>query len=183
MTNNRPCSLGKTIFLTGAAGVVGQALLEKLSGHTVICLVHRTPISGNNVISLPGDISSPWLGLSYAQFNDLAQRIDCVVHAATITNLSRPEAVIFRVNVEGTQHVLDLAATAGVPFYHISTAFVHPCRRAMGSDTPNAYDRSKLEAERVVRESGLLATIVRPSIVAGDSQTGAIVNFQGLHLT
>ena len=33
-------SSGKAIFLTGGAGVLGKALLEKLSDVEIICLAH-----------------------------------------------------------------------------------------------------------------------------------------------
>ena len=182
MPNTIPGSSGKTIFLTGSSGVLGQALLEKLSEYTVICLVHRKPVIGTNVVSLQGDIASPWLGLSPAEFDDLAKRIDFVVHSAAITSFSQPSSVIFRTNVDGTRYMLDLAAKAAAPFCHISTAFIHPGTHATSSHEPNAYELSKRAAEQVVRESGLRTTIVRPSLITGDSKTGAIAQFQGLHL-
>ena len=34
----------RTVLLTGASGVVGRALLDRLRGAEVICLVHRSPV-------------------------------------------------------------------------------------------------------------------------------------------
>ncbi len=172
----------KTLLLTGASGVVGQALLTKVLHHDVICLVHRTPVAVPGVMSLRGDIASPRFGLTREEWRNLAGRIDCVVHSAAITSFFRPDEMTFRTNVGGTENVLDLAAAAQAPLYHISTAFVHPCSHGRTGGEPNAYERSKREAERIVRESGLPISIVRPSVVVGDSQTGAIAQFQGLHL-
>jgi len=38
-----------TVLLTGASGVVGRALLRRLGDLDVVCLVHRSPVSGPNV--------------------------------------------------------------------------------------------------------------------------------------
>jgi nucleoside-diphosphate-sugar epimerase len=173
---------GRTLLLTGASGVVGQALLEKLRGHTLICLVRRTPVAGPQVECLRGDIAQPYLGLDRADFDNLACRIDGIVHAAAITDFAQSAEAIHQANVDGVRHVLELAAAARVPFYHISTAFVHPSVQGYGEQGAHAYQRSKRAAEELVRRSGLPATIIRPSIVIGDSRTGEIASFQGLHL-
>ena len=171
----------KAIFLTGGAGVLGKALLEKLSDVEVICLAHQKPIAGSNVRTVQGDICRPYLGLSPSKFEDLARRTDYVVHSAAMTNFSRPEKVLFDINVEGTKRVLELAASAGAPVCHISTAFAYSDRHVSDHYRTHAYERSKLEAERIVRDSGLASVIVRPSIVIGDSSDGSMSAFQGFH--
>ncbi len=178
----KPRSSGKTIFLTGASGVVGQALLEKLSGHTIIGLTHRTSIIAPNIIGLQGDITKPWFGLSHDDFNDLAQRVDYIIHTAAITDFAQPDEVIFSTNIQGTRNVLELGSVAQAGLFHISTAFVHPHNQTVEGNASYAYVYSKREAECMVRESGLPYTMIRPSIIVGDSQTGAIAKFQGFHL-
>ena len=160
---------------------MGKALLERLTGVEVICLVHEKSIPGSNVVSLRGDISRPCLGLSPAKFDDVARRIDYVVHSAAMTNFGQPDHTIVQINVEGTRHVLELAARAGAPICHISTAFAYSDAHVSSDYPSHAYERSKLEAERVVRESGLPGVIVRPSIVIGDSIDGSMSSFQGFH--
>ena len=69
------------------------------------------------------------------------------------------EALFERVNVQGTRHVLEAAAAAGVMhLVHMSSLAVHPyCGHAHGDDsTPrgwdlNAYTRSKNRAEDIVQ--------------------------------
>src|SRR5262249_42582623 len=129
-----------------------------------------------------GDITRPRFGLSHAEFGALAQRIDYVVHAAAITDFTQAEEVIFRTNVHGIHNVLELASAAQAPLFHISTAFLHPCRHTVDASDLSAYVLSKRDGERIVQESGLPHTIVRPSVVVGDSKTGAMKKFQGLHL-
>ena len=60
---------------------------------------------------------------------------------------------------------------------HVSTAYVAGERRGrarerqgdIGQDFRNTYERTKLEAEQVVHDSGLPAAIVRPSVIVGDA--------------
>lgn|SRR6185312_2490535 len=171
---------GKMIFLTGASGVVGQALLAKMDPRSVICLTRQTPLSVPGVTTVAGDISLPRFGWSSEQWADIAARIDCIVHAAAITDFHKPEAKIMRANVHSLENVFELAAAAKAPLYHFSTAFVRPTRAAATEDEL-AYALSKREGERLVRESGLPAVILRPSIVIGDSASGVIARFQGFH--
>lgn len=166
--------------MTGASGVVGQALLEKLTDTTVICLVHKTPVDAPNVITLKGDISKPQLGLSKDEFAALARRVDYVIHSAASTSFGESKDFTFKTNVEGTRHVLELAQEANTPFCHISTAFAH-LEQIDAGHLSNAYESSKLESEEVVRQSGIPHVILRPSVVIGDSQDGSMSRFQGFH--
>ena len=165
-----------TILLTGASGVVGQALLSSFSTENVICLVRRVPVTGLNITAVPSDISLPTLGLEQKQWQDIASRIDCIVHSAAVTGFSEDDELVQRTNVTGIKNILELTAAAGVPLYYISTAFLYPPQ-----EDDHAYAASKREGERLVKESGLPATIIRPSIIIGDSRTGAIARFQGIH--
>src|SRR5579859_2855509 len=167
-----PHPVGRNILLTGGSGVIGQALLANLSASTTWCLVHHQPIEGPGVLSVQGDIAQPRLGLGTNSFKGLARRIDCIVHSAAITNFNVPDEIVQQTNVRGTEHVLELAAVAGVPLYHISTAFVEPTSHS--SQAPTAYECSKRASEQLVRSSGLPHVIVRPSLVVGDSRTGEI---------
>ena len=96
-----------TIFLTGACGVVGAALLQRLREHRVIALVHHAlPLGGEH---LPGDLSQPRLGLGPRVYADLCQAVDAVVHCGP------PEQSCYR--------VLELCAAAHAPLLHVSSAF------------------------------------------------------------
>src|SRR5262249_23976411 len=80
-------------------------------------------------------------------------------------------------NVDGVRNVLAFAVKAEAPLIHVSTAFLH----MRGDYSLNNYEVSKHEAEQVIYKSGIPAVIVRPSIVLGDSSTGAVHKFQGMH--
>ncbi|MGB8507547.1 MAG: SDR family oxidoreductase [Pyrinomonadaceae bacterium] len=176
-------SLGqrRRIFLTGASGVVGQALLSRLDAASVTCLVRQTNTSIPAATTVVGDISLPRFGMSCEQFRDLAKGIDCVIHAAAVTDFSKSDELVIKTNVGGLDSVFELAAAADVPLYHISTAFVRSGQPDNACTQEPTYAFTKREGERLVRESGLRSVIIRPSIVIGDSKSGRIARFQGFH--
>lgn len=178
------------ILLTGATGVVGSALLDSLSGN-VTCLVHSQPVGArDNVACLKGDITRPGLGLHPDQLAELADGTCAVVNAAAITDYSMPWEDFERVNVEGTQNVVDFAIAADAPLYHLSTVglyFDDDLAGTISTETPEdfspaKYVRSKREAEAVVRSSGHPASLIRVTWVLGHSRTGVTARFQGVYL-
>jgi long-chain acyl-CoA synthetase len=114
-----------------------------------------------------------------------------VVHCAASVSFTLPLHEARAINVEGTRRLL--AACAELPalerFVHVSTAYVSGDHvgvfaeedRELGQAFRNTYERTKLEAERLVAGSGLPATIVRPSIVVGDSRTGWTSSFNVIY--
>src|SRR6516165_3053451 len=179
-----PRSLGaarRTVLLTGASGVVGRALLPRLRDLDVVCLVHRSPVSGPNVSTALGDIAEPLLGLDERAYVELAAKADAVIHCAAITDFNRAGDRLEATNVAGTEHVAAFAAAANAVLYHVSTAFVHTKADGDRGRTAIGYASSKSAAEEAVRSSGVPHVIVRPSVVIGDSVTGEIAAFQDLH--
>jgi nucleoside-diphosphate-sugar epimerase len=174
-------SAQRTVLLTGASGVVGRALLRRLGDFDVVCLVHRSPVCGPNVTSVPGDIAKPMLGLAGPAYAELAARVDAVIHCAAVTDFNRTDGSLEATNITGTEHVAAFTAAAGAVLYHVSTAFVHTTADGDRGRTAVGYASSKLAAEQVVRSSGVPHVILRPSVVIGDSATGEIAAFQGLH--
>jgi nucleoside-diphosphate-sugar epimerase len=171
----------RTIFLTGATGVVGRALLDRVTDVDVICVAHQKSLADSRVSVIQGDITRPLLGMSGAKFAELSRRIDYVVHSAAITAFNKPEKLIRDVNVVGTQRVLELAARAGAPVCHLSTAFAYSDQHVPPGYRTHAYEVSKRDAEQAVRESGIPSVIVRPSVIIGDSVDGTMTQFQGFH--
>ncbi len=141
---------------------------------------------------VPGDITGDLGALTQGK-NRLPDP-DCIIHCAAWTSFDEQRSArILAANVEGTRNVLALASALGVPFVQISTAYVAGCRQGTvleselgtGQSFNNTYERSKCRAEQLVRdwaqESGLPATILRPSIVVGDSVRGRIARFNTLY--
>jgi nucleoside-diphosphate-sugar epimerase len=181
----------RTVLLTGATGVVGQALIPRLvdqGASDVICLTHRSVMGARSrqrhagsLSTARGDVARPDLGLGVRQYRELAARIDSVVHAAALTNFAGPEETLQRINVDGTEHALAMADAAGAHFVHVSTAYLHARGEGQRGHIAARYAASKRAAEAVIKASGVGHSIVRPSIVIGDSRTGAMSSAQGLH--
>ena len=176
-----PGTARRTVLLTGASGVVGRALLPRLRGFDVVCLVHRSPVCGPDVTTVYGDIARPMFGLAGQAYAELAARVDAVIHCAAVTDFNRIDGSLEATNVTGTEHVTAFAAAAKAVLYHVSTAFVHTTVDGDRGRTAIGYASSKLAAEQIVRFSGVPHVILRPSVVIGDSGTGEIAAFQGLH--
>jgi nucleoside-diphosphate-sugar epimerase len=120
-----------------------------------------------------------------------AQNFDIneIWHCAAVFKFQeRDRDEAFALNVGGTRNLLELAMAFGsdrVPrFFHVSTAYV--CGKQGGivqevlhesQQFNNCYEASKCEAERLVMDyhakHGLDALVFRPSIIVGDSRTGA----------
>jgi nucleoside-diphosphate-sugar epimerase len=171
----------KTILLTGASGVVGSALLSELHDFDVLCLVHRQPPFGRFAGTVRGDLSSPRLGLDARSHRTLAARIDAIVHCAAVVNFNAGQQAAESVNVTGTANLLELARLADAPLYYVSTAFVDRADQVDPDVGPGVYIASKRAAEQRVRDSGLPAVLIRPSVISGDAVSGEISQFQGLH--
>src|SRR5215469_13842560 len=176
-----PGAARRTVLLTGASGVVGRALLPRLRDFDVACLVHRSPVSGPNVTAVPGDIAKPMLGLAEQAYMELAAKVDAVIHCAAVTDFGRTDGSLETTNIAGTENVAAFAAAANAVLYHVSTAFVHTKADGDRGRTAIGYASSKSAAEEAVRASCIPHVIVRPSVVIGDSGTGEIAAFQGLH--
>ena len=178
------------LLVTGATGVLGKALLPLLDGHDVVALMHRADVDSAGVTAVRGDLTRPRLGLDDVGYRELVARTTTVVHSAAITDFGVGEPGTSALNVDGTRRVLDLAAEAGARVLYVSTAFIARTgltAEARGASmweaesSPEPYLASKRRAEALVAGSGLPATIARPSVVIGDSLTGAVSRWQGLH--
>lgn len=170
------------VFLTGATGQVGGAVLGELlaAGHRVTCLarpkgeyaaearVRATlerlgyPSAGAFDV-VEGDLRQPGLGIDASRRPQLARAVTHVIHSAALVvfeGLDNGEPFI--TNVEGCARVIDFAESAGAHLTHISTAYVSGDReQSVGeaiSDEPprfkNAYEQSKWQAEQQVWAAG-----------------------------
>jgi nucleoside-diphosphate-sugar epimerase len=166
----------RSVSLTGATGFVGWHLVEACvaRGWDVRAIVrrgNRRPVPPGAAI-IESDLSA----------DDLARACagtDLLVHGAALIR-ARDEQAFNLVNVEGTRAAASAAQQVGARLMLISSQAAGgpgtPDRPRTEDDPPapvNAYGRSKLAAERVVRGCGGLAwTIVRPCAVYGPRDLG-----------
>jgi nucleoside-diphosphate-sugar epimerase len=171
----------KTIFVTGATGLVGGHAVEEAlqRGHRVKALVRPTSdtrwLDHWGVETIVGDLEDPEAlraGVTGA---------DWVFNCAAKVGDWGTLAEFRQLNVEALRLLLDAAAAAQIErFVHVSSLGVYEGRDHYGTDETvppavnslDAYTRSKTEAEAVVlqyyREQGLRATIVRPGFIYGE---------------
>jgi thioester reductase-like protein len=133
--------------------------------------------------ALAGDLTQPRLGLG-ERHDAVAARVGSIVHSAASVAFDLPLEESRAINVAGTERVLALAGAANglERLTYVSTAYVAGERRGTVAEDEldtdarfrNPYERSKAEAEALVasRRDELPVTVVRPSIVVGESTTG-----------
>lgn len=147
-----------------------------------------------DLIRVKGDVTAAALGLDEAARRWMEDHIDVVVHCAAITEFGLPDQQYVDVNIGGTRKLLDLLGSwrQPKPLVYVSTAYVSGYWSGRftesdhdgGQEFGNAYEWSKFEAERLVRafmSKGRPVTVVRPSIVVGDSLTGQTRDFRLLY--
>src|SRR5438034_121497 len=189
--------MSKNVLFTGASGFLGRALVQEFlrdSGDTLTLLVRsdsaeqliRRDLNGysERVRFLRGDVAQGSFGIDAGVLASSLSGVSEVWHLAASTSFDASKSQeIERINVGGTCNTLDVARRCPqlASFYHVSTAYV--CGTEAGRvpegflPTPggfrNAYERSKHQAELLVRDSALPVTVIRPSILIGDSRDGS----------
>jgi nucleoside-diphosphate-sugar epimerase len=177
------------VLVTGASGFVGRATCEELGrrGHEVVALVRRPGSEPPGTQAQIGDLTDA----ASLQEAVPGQRPDAVIHLAAEIASQRDARKVWEVNVEGTRRLLaacgsdgrsagrsdrlseGVSEAAGAPRFVLASTVVTGDAHGelLEPDKPlpveTPYGRSKQEAERLVRESGLDAVIVRPSHVYG----------------
>ena len=150
------------VLVTGAGGMLGRALQEKLQGAHTLFLWGREEAD----LTDAAQVRAAARGITF----------DAVVHAAAMTDVDRCESEPERalaVNRDATRNVAELARERGALLAYVSTDYVFDGtkRSPYLEEDPvapiNAYGRSKLEGERAAVSSGAKALVVRTSWLFG----------------
>jgi nucleoside-diphosphate-sugar epimerase len=180
------------VVVTGATGNLGTAVVPRLlaAGHEVHGIARRPP---------PADPATPalrWTALDLTAL-DRAERlravmegVDAVIHLAWGFQPTRDAAYLRRLDVGGTEAVLDAARAAGVArLVHISSVGAYsPATSAVPVDEswPTGgipklpYSRHKVEAERLLDAHEAVpghrpaVTRIRPSLMASEAAGSAL---------
>jgi nucleoside-diphosphate-sugar epimerase len=170
------------IFVTGASGFIGGAVARRLSADHDVLAMSRSERSDTIIRSLGAtpvrcDLESLTAGELPA--------CDTVIHCAAYVEPWGAREEYWRINVEGTDRVLEASRAAGAKrFIHISTEAVlwrgqhlrdidesHPYPRS----TPILYSETKAEAERHVLAANAPGEfdviVLRPRFVWGPGDT------------
>lgn len=194
------------VLLTGGTGFLGEYVLCELlnRGHTVWALyrdesrMRRTFefLNGQaighvvkNLHWVRGDImgaDARWE--EWCREHEGLNEADHLLHSAASLRFRLNESgEPFKTNVEGTRVLRDLVSRRPMTTHIVSTAFVCGLVRKgvvyetihTERDFVNDYERSKWEAENIWMGA---ATILRPGIIVGHSETGRCGSFTGFYM-
>ena len=170
------------VLVTGATGFLGKALALRLAdeGHRVYCLARNPKKLSKELLE---KCITPVLGdVTDSLFEkNLPEQIDRVFHLAGLVaykRKDRPE--MEQVNVQGTQHIVDVCVRRKIKLLHTSSVVAVGASRTptvlnetAKYDVPEhfGYFATKKKAEDLVmaavRDRGLQAVTVNPSTVYG----------------
>ncbi len=171
----------KTACVTGATGLVGSWIVRLLSkrGWHIRVLTRNEHAATTLAEVYHGGLNDMLLLESFVS------GADAIFHCAAEL---RDEGRMHQTNVEGTSNLLAAAADKGISYFcHLSSVGVMgPSVSGLVDESTNCspvgpYETSKLEAEKLVRESGVCdrVIILRPTNVIDTSSPGILVLSEG----
>jgi thioester reductase-like protein len=200
----------RTLLLTGATGYTGAYLLRELlerSEARVYALARakdavdalnrvRRNLAGyglwrdsyeGRVVGVAGDLGKPYFGVNRAVYEELAEKVEMIVHNGALSSYALPYRRLKAVNVLGTQEVLRLACRRRIkPLHFISSLAVFPGHSGVQhfkeveltdpDGVVGGYRQTKWVADRLVTQAGhrgLPVCIYRPGLISGAQDTGA----------
>lgn len=163
------------VLVTGANGFTGQHLIKTLVGKGFEVIA-----TSRNASRLPSYNNLTYYNIELTDVRNVENlfdltRPDAVIHTAA---MSKPDecaanpSLCNANNIDATGHLLDAATKVGTQhFVYLSTDFIFgEGGPHLEDDVPaplNLYGASKLEAEALVNNATLNATIVRPVFMYG----------------
>lgn len=142
--------------VTGGTGFVGGHLLELAidAGHRIQALTRTERPYSDGIDWIPGALGNQ------ESLHALAEGADAIIHIAGAIRAS-DRAGFAAPNIEGTQAVIEAARKAGV------SRVIHVSSLTAREPDVSDYGWSKAESEKIVQDSGLDWTIIRPPAVYG----------------
>jgi nucleoside-diphosphate-sugar epimerase len=175
-------------LVTGATGLVGAHVVDRLlaRGDHVRVLVRR-PDAADTLRARGLEVHRG--DLTAAATDGCVEGIHVVVHCAATVDTGGDAALLWPVNVEATERLLEASARAGVGrFVHLSSTAVYGAAAPpIAEDAPKrpsgGYGRSKWAAEEALwrhHARGLPGVALRPCVVYGAGDRHAWPTLLGL---
>jgi len=181
---------GSTVTLLARAS--SDAAADDRLGEMRARLAGDIPDVRERVRGVRGDVLEEECGLSREALARLLGETTYIIHGAATIRFDHPIDEARLINCGGTRRMLAIAERCTARgrlkrFVYIGTSSVSGQRAGritedeleMGQKFFNTYEQSKCESERIVRDSfaRVPAVVFRPSIIIGDSRTGATSAF------
>ena len=163
------------IFVTGATGFIGKNLIPRLitEGYQVTAFVlpndhHANILELGDVKVREGDIRNP------ISIYDALKDCEAVIHLAAVQESNDPE-INEAVNFKGVKNIIDVCMEKKC------RRLIHLSSIATCYQEKNYYGIAKEKGDKLVQDSGLDYTILRPTLVYGrDCHQGPFHTFLGL---
>jgi nucleoside-diphosphate-sugar epimerase len=165
------------ILVTGGTGFLGSRLIGRLlqEKHEVIvfCREKVPEMEEEGVKFFLGNIQDK------VAVEKAVAEADIVYHLAICLDESHPD--LRAINVEGTKNVIEACKQSKVRqlIYMGSSGVLGETKKPATEDLPyrpgTRYEKSKAEAEKLIKESGLPYTIIRTTIIIGPNLIWAAI--------
>lgn len=164
------------VLISGANGFLGQHLSGFLAARNFNVIA-----ANRGACKIPAQSNLTYYEIDLTNENDVAEMIekinpDVVIHAAAMSKpdeCEKNKQACIDTNVSSTKYLLNAIKKTNTKthFIYISTDFIFGENGPHNEDdvpSPlNFYGESKLQAEQVIKESGITFTVVRPVFIYG----------------
>jgi dTDP-4-dehydrorhamnose reductase len=164
----------KKVLLTGANGLLGQALVNLFRDDYMILL------SGQEEENFNTNSDLDYWRIDITHMENCKELIkffspDIIINAASFTNVDDCESnkeLCWQVNVKGVENLAHLSRRYYIHLIHYSTDYVFDGKNGPYSESQRPspigyYGKSKLASENVLRQIGSPSTIIRTCVLFG----------------
>ena len=168
----------KKLLVIGSNGLLGQSIVKRFNSSFDVYGCSIEPENYTNFL-----LNENYFRLDIKSRTDvknffLSIQPDIVINAAAYTNVDKCEEdreLCWSVNARSLENIVEACSVFSPILVHISTDYVFDGKNApyKENDIPNPhgfYGKSKLAAEKVIRESVLEYLIIRTQILYGTGQ-------------
>ncbi len=163
----------KSVLITGINGFVGKHLIEIFEKEYFVIGLDICEQSRSKKIKKYYQIDIT----NKSQLFQITDDIDFIVHLSALTNPNIEKEKLYKVNVEGVKNICEFAKIKNIKkIIYLSSVSVYSevCGKIITEETKtkpiNYYGETKLAAEEVIKNSGLIYTILRPTNIFGEGR-------------
>jgi predicted dehydrogenase/nucleoside-diphosphate-sugar epimerase len=155
--------MNKKILITGANGFIGQCLVNYLSGkgYFVLAMIRKG--------SIPGFDFNKNVEIVYGDLTDINSLENCIQDGCAVVNLAANQyhpKMSYEVNVDGVSNLISVCEKKKV------TKLVQISSQSTKIKNKGVYSKTKIEGDKLISNSKLNWTILKPSLVYGEGEKG-----------